>query len=92
MDRLPSGLEQLFSGASDIPWKQLAAKLRDLGFAVEQSRRKPTHWAVFYPGLPGTAIQTVVVDGGAIRKPIYLSRIRRLVREVFDAVEEDSIG
>lgn len=90
MDRLARRLEQLLSGASDIPWKELAAELRYRGFVVKQSKGKATHWAVYYPGLPETPIQTVVVDKGALRKPKYLSMIGRLVRTVLDALEEDS--
>ncbi|NLA61573.1 MAG: hypothetical protein GX863_10875 [Firmicutes bacterium] len=89
MDRLPGRLGGLFSGASDIPWSALAAELRRLGFVVEQSKKKATHWIDYYPDLPDTPMQTVVVDRGAVRKPKYLSMLRNLVRAVLDLVEED---
>lgn len=70
MDRPPERPGRLFSGASDIPWSALAAELRRLGFVVEQSKGKATHWIVYYPGRPDTPMQTVVVDRGVVRKPI----------------------
>mgnify|MGYP000922520624 CR=1 FL=1 len=91
MDRPPERPGRLFSGASDIPWSALAAELRRLGFVIEQSKGKATHWIVYYPGRPDTPMQTVVVDRGVVRKPKYLSMLRNLVRMVFNPVEEGEL-